>query len=116
MSWPGGTATPLVYQLTATPGWTARKGASLFLVNDWLFLYGGSTDNSVSFTTSVDDLWLSSDLGSTWSQLSMAATGTARHNVVPVSVNRRMLIMGGDAGSDSSTSAQMMNDVSMAFW
>ena len=59
---------------------------------------------------------MSGDPGSTWSQLSMTATGAPRHSIIPVSVNRRMLILGGDAGQDFSSSPSIMNDVLIAYW
>ena len=117
MTWPGGTATPLVYQLTAAAGWSARKSASLFLVHDWLFLYGGSTTGTISQSNAQDDLWQSADGGATWMQMSASGTGTARHGVVPVSINRRMFILGGDTSADGGTGAVgVLNDVYVAYW
>jgi hypothetical protein len=80
--------TALWYPLPqATYTFPARKFASLFVVHDWLFLYGGSQDTtSGSNNSPLDDVWSSADYGTTWNSMSGNGTGVPRFGATAVSV------------------------------
>ena len=124
MSWVNGATNPLWYELTATAPWKARKLAVLFTVNDWLFLYGGSTEDgdfgNGNAVDSLDDVWQSSDYGSNWVEVSTMGTGSTRHGNDPIVVGRRFYIIGGSQGDEAQAIATpptaYFNDVWVAYW
>ena len=82
--------TPQYAQLTASAMWIARCEFALFSVHDWLFIYGGSFGP-------LDDVWMSSDYGTTWTQYAAAATQNGRSYVNALSDSRRFFIVGGSS-------------------
>ena len=70
LTWQSSFLPPFVSQLTAHAQFYVRGNAALYTVHDWYFLAGG-----VNFDGYLDDVWMSGDLGSTWTQFTAAATG-----------------------------------------
>jgi hypothetical protein len=118
MSWTSLSKVPLCYRLTDHAPFPARKVATLVAVHDWLFIYGGSQANNFFLNGSPqsDDVWGSSDYGTTWSMMSAMATGTARHGVGPLAVSRRWFIIGGSYGNDGQGVPGELNDVWVTYW
>ena len=94
---------PLVYLLTAAAMWAPRYYATLYNVNDKLFLYGGQGSSY------WDDLWSSSDYGTSWALVNSATTGDARSGVNPSIISWTSVILGGQG------SVNAFNDVSVAY-
>ena len=103
------------YQLQAMAPFPLRKFAAMYHVHDWLFLYGGSTDTGrATDSNPLDDVWASADYGTTWSQMSTNGTGIARHGVTPLTISRRLFVVGGSACS--TINYPTLNDVWVAYW
>ena len=110
------------YQLQVTANFPVRKFAAMYHVHDWLFLYGGSTDTAAQTDSMpLDDVWASADYGTTWNQMSTNGTGIARHGVVPLSISRRLFVVGGSpclpgTGGPTPATIPVLNDVWVAYW
>ena len=119
MSFDTGTATTpaaiLWYRLTPTPGYAPRRNAAFYTVNDWLFLYGGAQGTSQLVTADYDDVWMSADYGSTWTQWPQTGTGTGRYGVAGYSEARRLFVLGG-AESDNVVGLSFSNQVYVGYW
>ena len=86
-------------QQTAGAGWSPRWGHSLAALNNGsVILVAGLTNVS----TPLSDVWLSSDLGSTWQRRTHAAEfgGRGRSQIVAVPGTMHVLLFGGQLDSD----------------
>jgi hypothetical protein len=105
LSWSSSFDAPLVYQVTASPGWVARDNHIAEMVHDWLFIYGGGSGE-----VNYDDAWMSVDYGATWTLYDPAATGSARSGDSSVSLGRRLFITGGGGATGP------LQDVYVTYW
>jgi PKD repeat protein len=93
-------------QMTASAGWSARYvHSSVAMPDGSIILMGGRT--SASVTTYVNDVWRSTDKGTTWTQMNASAGWSPRtgHSSV-VMTDSSIMLMGGVNNTGSC-----MNDV-----
>ena len=124
MSFDTGAGTPtapasiLWYRLTAQPGYAPRRDAALYTVHDWLFVYGGAQGASPFLTTGdYDDVWMSADYGSTWTEWPTTGTGSGRFGVTGYSESRRLFVLGGAMVNGAvEVGPTFSNQVYVAYW
>ena len=82
-------------QMTATAGWTARRGhTSVTLADGSIVLMGGSDGSR------RNDVWRSTDQGATWTQMTPAAGWTGRNSHTSVALpDGSIVLMGGYDGA-----------------
>lgn len=66
-------------QIAATSSFSARYGFAGFSYNGVMYIAGGSTNAAGS--TTVNDVWISSSNGLTWTQATASAAWTSRHTM-----------------------------------
>ena len=111
---------PLITQLTATAQFKGRTRFLLATIHDWYFLAGGySVDYNDNFRlTNFDDVWMSGDLGTTWTLYAGVAnsgeggaTGGGNYYVNRVTLGRRLFFV-----APVRTFNTISNDVFQLVW
>jgi len=86
-------------QQNANAPFMARDGAALVKYNNALYLIGGWNPIVISYPHYVNDFWMSTDEGKTWTQLADAPF-TPRHTHGAGVLNNKLYVWGGDGTTD----------------
>ena len=112
LTWQSSILAPLVSRLTDAAQFSPRWVAALYTVHDWYMVVGGQVHDPSGEHPSVADVWMSGDLGRTWTLYSAAAVpGTGAAYVNRLTLGRRLFIIG--AYQDVK---YLTNDVYEAVW
>ena len=118
LSWQSSTVAPLISQLTDAAQFPSRFSFMLATVHDWYFLQGGINVDSNGYYNFLDDVWMSGDLGTTWSLYAGdgnggvgGVTGAGAAYVNRLTLGRRLFII-APLGPNSA----MNNDVFQLVW
>lgn len=90
-------------QMTETAGWEGRAGLSVAVLNDEIYVLGGSKNDDVVFTGGpplriyFNDVWKSSD-GAVWELVTDSAPWEARAGGVLVTRGDYLYLLGGENG------------------
>ena len=119
LTWQSSFVAPLISQLTDRAQFVPRTQFLLATVHDWYFLAGGITVDSNGYGVYLDDVWMSGDLGTTWSLYAgvansgpPGATGGGAAFLNRVTLGRRLFII----APSRSYGGSLSNDVFELVW